>query len=126
VSAVVKVCVNYGPLNYGPLHVCFATAVILVSYAATTLASAAAPNHLLAGYTTEPAQDGPQTPPPQGPGPTDPNKSISKELQKQNGVLAPPNAGDPDIRKPVPEGFESDMPVIAPPTPGKDQTLEKK
>jgi hypothetical protein len=41
-------------------------------------------------------------------------------------VIAPPDAGDADIRKPVPEGFESDMPVIAPPSSGNDQTLEKK
>jgi hypothetical protein len=120
VCAVVKVY-----LNHVTVLSCIAAAVVTMGFTATHSAFASAPNSWLVGYPAEPTQDAPKTTPPQGPGPADPNKSMSKELQKQNGVLAPPNAGDPDIRKPVPEGFESDMPVITPPTLGKDQTLEK-
>ncbi len=108
-------------------HASKLVAISVVAVACPSSAQASSPTSVhLAEYTVERIEDGSRVPPIQGQGSGDPNKPLSKELQKQNGILSPPDTGDPDIRKPVPEDFESDMPVIQPPAAGKDQSFQPK
>lgn len=58
---------------------------------------------------------------------SDKDKSLSEKLKESEGVLKPPSAGDPEIRKPIPESTNSNMPVIIPPgEPGGDPTIQPK
>ncbi len=55
------------------------------------------------------------------------DESLSKELARTNGVVAPPPTGDDEIHKPVPVPEPNSTPVIPPPgTPGGDQRLQPK
>lgn len=57
----------------------------------------------------------------------DQDRSLSEKLKETEGVLKPPPAVDPEMRKPLPEAADFKMPVIIPPgEPGGDQTVQPK
>ena len=54
------------------------------------------------------------------------DKSLSERLARSDGVICPPEQGDPDIRQPAPQSG-GPMPVIPPPgSPGGDQSVQPK
>ncbi len=56
-----------------------------------------------------------------------PNESLSDQLDKDKGVIAPPPVGDSEILTPAPDPDPGTTPVIPPPgTPGGDQSIEPK
>ncbi len=60
-------------------------------------------------------------------GDTKPDESLSKKLDKNDGVLTPPHNVDPGIHQPAPGHVGDDMPVIVPPgEPGGDQSVQPK
>jgi hypothetical protein len=64
---------------------------------------------------------------PDAKGNTDDNKTLSEKLKDNEGVIKPPPAGDPEIRKPPPDEGTAKMPVIIPPgEPGGDQSVQPK
>ena len=55
------------------------------------------------------------------------DESLSNELARTNGVVAPPPTGDEEIHKPAPVSEPNSTPVIPPPgTPGADQRVQPK
>ena len=55
------------------------------------------------------------------------NVPLSKKLDKNDGVLKPPQGIDPEIHQAPPESTGDKMPVIVPPgEPGGDQSVQPK
>ena len=58
---------------------------------------------------------------------SDNSKPLSEKLKESEGVIKPPAAVDPEIRKPPPDTTGEKMPVIIPPgEPGGDQSVQPK
>lgn len=76
------------------------------------------------------AQSAAQSPAPSADGKaaeTKPDEPLSKKLNKNDGVLKPPENVDPGIHQPAPGHTGDDMPVIVPPgEPGGDQSVQPK
>ena len=58
---------------------------------------------------------------------SDSTKPLSEKLKESEGIIKPPVAIDPQIRKPPPDTTGEKMPVIIPPgEPGGDQSVQPK
>ena len=74
-----------------------------------------------AGASGQPPSAGAQS------GDTKTDESLSKKLNRNDGVLKPQQGVDPGIHQPAPGHTGDDMPVIIPPgEPGGDQSVQPK
>jgi hypothetical protein len=75
----------------------------------------------------EPPNENPTPPSDPSTGGAETPESLSKELDKGDGVIEPPRGIDPKIEKKVPPDFEGQTPVIPPPgEPGGRQDVQPK
>ncbi len=100
------------------MKIAFVMAVLLLPFAASAQTDPTPPGTV---DDIQPAQSDDTNPK------TESTKPLSEKLKEGEGVIKPPVAMDPGIRKPPPDTAGERMPVIIPPgEPGGDQSVQPK